>query len=267
MRNLSPLVIAATLGGCNLYFGSQNQNDHWSYCGSDGQYDCVGDNCKWVSPTCTGGNGSGYACTTSTDCAAGCYCANGMCTEGGFCATDADCGSGFHCDTSRSSCVPNPPNTCNYDNQCAQGQYCAPSTNTCTATCTCTNDAQAISAGFGWCDTTRDTCLPGQNPAGTCAGDVSATCSTAEPQCPTGQVPLLIDSCWNGNCVAYASCNLPPVCSHINDEMDCLNRSDCSGIYDGIACTKPDGSACHSGDTNCTCQSYVFAACANKTGN
>jgi hypothetical protein len=56
------------------------------------------------------------------------------------------------------------------------------------------------------------------------------------------------------------------VCTHINDEADCIGRGDCAATYNGINCTKPDGTACHSGDTNCTCQSYVFASCENKTG-
>jgi hypothetical protein len=237
------LVLVGTLFGCDLYFGNGSGG------GGTG-----------------GGGGSGYACTSNTQCASGCYCSNGTCTEGGFCSTDADCGPGYHCDTMRSSCEPNPPAmTCNFDNQCPQGQYCNPASNTCTATCTCTNDQQAIAGGFGWCDTTRDTCLPGENPAGTCAGDVSATCTTAAPQCAVGSVPLLFGGCYNGNCQVYAQCNLPPVCTHINDESDCLGRTDCSASYNGIDCTKPDGSACKSGDTNCTCQSYVFATCGNKT--
>jgi len=255
------ITTIAALSGCSLYFGSQSSNDHWTYCDQSGQYDCWGDNCTWVSPTCTNGSGSGsgYTCTSNTDCAPGCYCSNNTCTEGGFCTTDADCGPGFHCDTNRNSCEPG----CTGDAQCPQGQTCQMST--CTATCSCTNDQQAIAAGYGWCDTTRMTCETGQNPNGTCAGDFASTCTGASPQCPAGDVPLLLNGCWNGSCVAYASCNLPPVCGHVNDETDCLSRSDCLASYDGINCTHPDGTACHTGDTNCTCQSYVFAACANKS--
>ncbi len=209
----------------------------------------------------------GYSCASNADCAAGCYCSSGTCIETALCSTNADCDSGLQCDTTRSTCVPNPPPACNCtsDSDCAQGQYCAPAPHTCTASCTCTDDQQAIASGYGWCDTSRDTCMLGENPAGTCAGDVSATCSTAEPQCPSGSVPLLSNGCWNGSCALYAQCNLAPVCGHINDEMDCLSRSDCSAIYDGIDCMRPDGTACHTGDTNCTCQSYVFASCEAKT--
>jgi hypothetical protein len=237
------LVLASTLlFGCDLYFGNGG--------GSGGGG--------------TGGGGStGTTCTDNTQCAAGCYCntSTGTCTEGGFCSTDADCGPGYHCDTMRSSCEPNPPG-CTGDASCPSGQTCQ--NMTCTATCTCTTDAQAKQAGFGWCDTTRMTCMTGQNPAGTCGGVPDASCTAAEPQCPAGSVPLLYNGCWNGNCQVFASCDTAPECTHINDETDCLGRADCSGVYDGLNCTKPDGTACHSGDTNCTCQSYIFAACAKR---
>src|SRR5438067_3614820 len=47
-----------TLAGCELYFGPDHGND-WSYCGADGQYNCTGNDCHWVSSTCTTSNGSG----------------------------------------------------------------------------------------------------------------------------------------------------------------------------------------------------------------
>ena len=37
-------------------------------------------------------------------------------------------------------------------------------------------------------------------------------------------------------------------------------------VYTGINCKKPDGTACHAGDTNSTCASFVFNSCAAKTG-
>ncbi|MEO6776459.1 MAG: Dickkopf N-terminal cysteine-rich domain-containing protein [Kofleriaceae bacterium] len=283
LRSISLLVTAGaltSLAGCELYFGdhgNNNNNDTWNYCGSDGLYQCQGDSCEWVSSTCpsgmgsgssTGsGNGSGYECTSNTDCAAGCYCADGTCNEGGFCSTDADCGSGYHCDTQRSSCEPNTPpaNTCDYDNQCATGQYCAPD-HTCQATCTCTNDTEAQQQGYGWCDETRGTCLPGQDPNGSCGSAI--TCTTAMPTCPSGQIALSIDGCWTGQCRAIDSCDVPATCQRINDENDCLNRTaDCSPTYTGLNCTKSDGTACTSGDSGCTCQSFVFATCTSRTPN
>lgn len=278
LSTLSLLVTAgalSTLAGCELYFGDHghNNNDTWTYCGSDGLYQCQGDSCEWVSSTCSGtgsgtgqgsGGGSGYECTSNTDCAAGCYCSSGTCTEGGFCSTDADCGSGYHCDTQRSSCEPNTPppaNTCDYDNQCAQGQYCAPD-HTCQATCTCTNDTQAQQQGYGWCDETRNTCLPGQDPAGSCGGAI--TCTTAMPSCPSGQIAVSIDGCWTGACRDIAACDVPASCTRINDETDCTTRTDCGPVYGGTNCHTTNGSSCTTPGANCTCDSYFFASCAAK---
>jgi len=274
VHSLGLMVAVATvsmLAGCDLYFGSHdNGSSTWSYCGSDGYYTCHGDSCTWVSATCpsgtTGSGGSGYECTTSADCAAGCYCANGTCNEGGFCATDADCGSGYHCNTDRSSCEPNPPG-CASDADCAPGSTCDTSSGLCTETCTCTDDAGAKSQGYDYCDETRQTCERGTDPNGTCGGTPGASCSGAEPQCPSGQVPLMdaTTGCFTGQCEAYGSCAATPVCEHINDESNCLSRStDCAATYTGINCHKPDGTQCHSGDTNCTCASFQFAACSTR---
>ena len=40
-----------------------------------------------------------------------------------------------------------------------------------------------------------------------------------------------------------------------------------SPVYNGLNCTKPDGTACQDGDTNCTCTSFVFASCRDKTAS
>jgi hypothetical protein len=274
VHSLGLMVAVATVGmlaGCDLYFGSHDSgSSSWSYCGSDGYYQCKGDSCTWVSATCpsgtTGSGGSGYECTTSADCAAGCYCANGTCNEGGFCATDADCGDGYHCNTDRSSCEPNPPG-CGSDADCPQGTTCNVNGGLCTETCTCTDDAGAKAQGYDYCDESRMTCEKGTDPNGTCAGTSAAGCTAAAPQCPSGQVPLLDSTtgCFNGQCELYASCAAAPVCEHINDESNCLGRMDCAATYTGINCHKPDGTQCHSGDTNCTCQSFQFAACSTKS--
>lgn len=277
MKAFSLLVAVSTtalLGGCELYFDDKN-DDSWTYCGSDGYYQCQGDDCDWASPTCPdqGSTGSGtgqpggFDCQVDADCAAGCYCAeNGTCEEAGFCTQDSDCGAGYTCDESRSSCEPADPGpaTCNYDNECATGEYCSPATNTCTTTCVCTNDQAAIDGGYGWCDETRSTCLPGEDPAGSCGGAV--TCSTAQPTCPAGEVPTSVAGCWTGQCKAYGSCDVAPGCTRINDQTNCLSRAaDCSAVYSGLNCTKPDGSACQDGDTNCTCANFVFSACRDRT--
>ncbi len=273
MKNLSLLglavVMTSVLGGCELYFGSHGGEDHWNYCGSDGFYDCTGDQCSWVSQTCpagqTGSNGSGYECTSSTDCAAGCYCATGTCEEAGFCSTDKDCGTGYHCNTDRASCEPNPPQpTCSADADCAAGTVCT--NGSCTATCACTNDGEATQQGYGYCDETRGTCMTGSDPAGSCAGTL--TCTTAEPTCAAGQTALILNGCWTGQCRAINQCSETPACSAVEHEADCLDRaSDCSAIYTGQNCHTPSGGACHAGDTNCTCGTFSFDRCQGRTAN
>nr|MBA3541579.1 hypothetical protein [Deltaproteobacteria bacterium] len=141
LRNTLGLAIALAaastlLAGCELYFGSHDQDDTWNYCGSDGYYNCYGDECTWVAPTCPagGGNnsGSGYQCESSTDCAAGCYCQDGVCEEAGFCSTDADCGDGYHCNTDRASCEPDEtPTGCTSDAGCPTGTTCNVDTGLC----------------------------------------------------------------------------------------------------------------------------------------
>lgn len=258
------IALTSTLAGCELYFG-HNGNDHWNYCASDGYYDCVGDNCTWVADTCPAngsGSGSGYTCTTSNDCAQGCYCANGTCTEAGFCSTNADCPTGYHCNTDRSSCEADPPApTCSADADCASGQVCT--NGACSATCSCTSDAQAVNAGYGWCDETRNTCMTGTDPAGSCAGTI--TCATKEPTCPAGSTGLIVNGCWTGECRAIAQCSEAPACGSLEHEQDCLDRTtDCSSVYLGLNCHTPTGGACHAGDTNCTCANFQFDRCTDK---
>jgi hypothetical protein len=249
------LVLATTLAGCELYFGEDNDNDDvWSYCGSDGQYNCVGNDCRWVSAECTGGGG-GFACDSDVDCAAGCYCdENGVCQEAGFCSTNEDCPDGYHCDD-RSSCVPD---TCADNGDCLAGQYC--DEGQCTTSCTCENDADAQAGGYGWCDETRGTCMPGTDPAGSCAGQV--TCATDPPRCGAGTVPVIKDGCYTGECRAIDACDAAPVCQNLQHEADCLNRSaDCGAVYVGRNCRKPDGTACQAGDTGCVCERFDFQSC------
>jgi hypothetical protein len=242
---LVALTATALLSGCALYFGDEkNGGDNWNYCGSDGYYSCDGDNCQWVSASCpepgqgSAGQPGEFECRDNADCAAGCYCGEaGVCEEAGFCAQDSDCGEGYECNEERSSCEP--------------------------VSCTCTTDAQATAGGYDYCDETTQTCETGTDPEGTCAGE--PTCNQVAPTCPSGQVPTIVDGCWSGLCSPVAACEAPPACGHINDEASCSARTDCAATVNGINCTKPDGSACMVGDSNCSCEQLVFAACRAGT--
>ena len=267
MKKLSiPLLIgfAVALTGCALYFGDSNDNGStWTYCGADGYYVCDDGDCRWAGPDCPAGTGSGapggFECEDNDDCAAGCYCGNGICEEAGFCTQDSDCGEGYTCNESRSSCEPGAP-TCANDDACPNGQYC--NEGTCTATCLCTSDAEAVAQGFDYCNEWRGTCMSGDDPAGTCAGE--PTCNLTPPSCQPGDVPLLgADGCWTGECQSTQHCAEAPSCTRINDQASCSARADCRQIVNGINCTKNDGTGpCQAGDQNCTCEQLIFAGCA-----
>lgn len=272
-HSFSLLVAFATtaLAGCQLYFGENDNDGSWNYCGADGYYECQGDDCYWRGAECPTGAGQGSAggfeCDDNSDCAAGCYCGDGICEEAGFCTTDEDCGQGFVCNEERSSCEPGTPQPqptpCGADNDCPTGQYCDSQTLQCTATCTCTSDSDAVNQGFDYCDESRQTCLPGVDPAGDCAGEI--TCNLGRPTCPAGTVALISEGCYTGECAAINSCATAPSCSAFGHEADCLAGNDCSVSYTGINCTTPNNSPCQAGSTDCTCQEYRFAAC-NDSG-
>ncbi len=258
------LVIAIasvfSLAGCELYFGGHDgdSGDRWTYCASDGYYVCQGDNCEWAGPRCP--DDPNYTCETNDDCAAGCYCANGVCEEAGFCGKNGECPDGFHCDEARSSCVPNG---CTTSADCKSGEYCDPGTQTCTESCVCDTDAQAQASGFGYCDEARHTCEP-PNPAGSCAGTV--TCNQIMPVCPDMQVAQISEGCWTGACVAISACDVTPACPSLQHEGDCLGRAtDCTSVYIGLNCTNSSGQACMSGSTGCTCTDFQFSSCRVRT--
>ena len=175
--------------------------------------------------------GPDYPCLVQGDCAEGCYCGTGTCREAGFCSDNTDCGPGFRCNVERSSCEPG----CKADSDCDQG------------------------AGDR-CEVASGKC---SHPS--CAGAI--TCNTAEPQCPSGSAPLIFDGCYTGGCLATNQCTESPVCEHVNDETNCLNRTaDCTSVYVGLNCTNMQtGQPCHSGDSGCKCESFQFDHC--KTTN
>jgi hypothetical protein len=157
---LACLLLALTMGAsaCNLYFGPDHNQDHWTYCDQTGCYDCVGN-------TCTPQGGPGYYCQDSNQCAAGCYCdlkqgdsTYGTCVESGFCTSSTQCQAGYHCD-GRGSCVPDSnPGGCTSSNDCPTGEYCDTTTNTCALSTTCGTGDKACPTGYQ-CDS-RGTCVP-----------------------------------------------------------------------------------------------------------
>ncbi len=269
-HSIALLVAVATsaLAGCQLYFGEENNNGSWNYCGSDGYYECSDDECYWRGPECPAGAGTGspegFDCKVDADCAAGCYCENGTCAEAGFCTKDSDCGTGYTCNEERTSCEPTeePPTvSCVADNDCEIGEYCDSATLKCTATCTCANDAEAKLGGFDYCDESRTTCLPGADPYGDCAGDLETTCTTPRPSCPAGEVALINEGCYTGQCTTIPTCASKPTCGSYQHGADCLADAKCGASSTGINCRKPDNTLCQPGDTNCMCERFEFASC------
>jgi hypothetical protein len=131
------------------------------YCSSDAE--CPeGTHCDPARQSCTGNGG---ACTSDADCPFGSYCdeASGVCVGSWTCENDAQCGTGYVCQDG--TCVPIP---CDSNDDCAAGCYCDTSTGSCIESCYCTDDATAESAGWGWCDEDRTTCMPGEDPTPAC---------------------------------------------------------------------------------------------------
>jgi len=253
------IATASMLAGCNLYFGNQH-GDH-----SDNN---SGGSSSGSSGTSIPG-GPGFGCKDNTQCSAGCFCADdGTCTEAGFCGGDTDCGDGFHCDVARSSCEPDAPPAagCKANTDCTQGSVCDAKSGSCAATCKCTSDADAVKQGAGFCDEARQTCMTGIDPNGACNGAV--TCTMAKPTCAEGQVATVTNGCFTGQCEAINACAATPTCDALQHQDDCQSRAtDCTTVSEGHGCTKPDGSACQTGDTNCKCSSFTFQGCEVKGAN
>jgi hypothetical protein len=144
---------------------------------------------------------------------------------------------------------------CETDEQCAAGCYCED--NVCHEAGFCSRDSDC---SYGYhCDEPRSSCVPDSRTA-SCGGTV--TCAMARPACPAGQVATIANGCYTGECVAITSCDVPPSCEALTHEADCTARTGtCTAIYTGVNCHKPDGSACHTGDTDCTCDSFRFHSC------
>ncbi len=105
---------------------------------------------------------------------------------------------------------------------------------------------------------------------------VGATCPAASA-CVAGSC----QACSNGvcecqrddDCPANQICNHtvgtctepPPACTALLTEAACVARADCTPIYGGMSCTNDAGDVCQSGEANCTCATYSFAACIARS--
>lgn len=162
--------------------------------------------------------------------------ASAQCPGGGnSCASHEDCAAGCGCDSATGKCVE--------WGFCSQATDCPP--------------------GYR-CDEQRSSCVPRE---GSCAGAIAPTCTNGAPKCAPGTVPLIEDGCYydaNGDgqfdCSKISECAAPPTCTAYQHSADCSSAS-CNVVSRGVNCTTPNGTACQSGATNCTCQSYVFDRC------
>lgn len=201
---------------------------------------------KGSSPGNGGGNGTGVGNGTGNG--------NGTGTGTGSTGTGTpgggDNGSGL------------PPGfSCTMDTNCAAGCFCA--NGVCTEGGFCGTD-QDCGTDFH-CDTNRSSCIPTSSIGG-CQGDILDSCTVKAPACAENQVPLRKSGCYTGACAAISACEAPPECKAIQHEDDCNARTaDCTAVSNGSDCKHTDGTACHTGDTGCTCASYVYVGCQDQT--
>jgi hypothetical protein len=109
-----------------------------------------------------------------------------------------------------------------------------------------------------------------------------STC-TVGATCPAGSACVAgsCQACSNGvcecqrddDCPASQICDHtvgtcaepPPPCTALVTEAACVARPDCTPIYGGMSCTNAAGDVCQSGEANCTCATYSFAACIARS--
>jgi len=93
--------------------------------------------------------------------------------------------------------------------------------------------------------------------SGSCQPCVGGVCACQrDDDCPANQI------CDHtaGTCTQP-----PPACTALTTEAACVARADCIPIYGGMSCTNSAGDACQSGEANCTCATYAFAACIARS--
>lgn len=144
-------MLAATLAGCEIYFGPGDGSD-----GDCSQWGTCDDDQTWPDQPPPGTPGG--ACNASYECAAGCICDQGACVETGFCQVDWDCAIGFECDEARATCTPegSQPQGCMIDTDCPMGNFCDLATATCVPSWGCTTNQEC---GPGW-ECANNTCVP-----------------------------------------------------------------------------------------------------------
>jgi len=105
--------------------------------------------------------------------------------------------------------------------------------------------------------TVSATCAVGTScVAGSCQPCADAVCACQrDDDCPASQI------CDH---TAGTCAEPPPACTALTTEATCAARADCSPIYGGMSCTNDVGSVCQSGEANCTCATYSFAACVAR---
>lgn len=168
------------------------------------------------------------------------------------CSSDADCLQGFVC--SHGAC--SMPVSCGeLPSQCPQDGYAWGLNDCLWSGCDCWFNDQT--------PTPPPPPPPPSPPPQDSCGE-SATCTTALPACPAGQIPELQDGCYTGACRAIDGCDVPPACTALTHEDDCTARADCEPLYTGLDCTDASGNACTMGDANCTCKEFDFSSCAAK---
>ena len=79
-------------------------------------------------------------------------------------------------------------------------------------------------------------CIPegGSTGPGSCEGTV--TCDRVEPACPEGTTPGIAGGCYTGYCIPLEDCGPLPACGDAEGEASCIERADCTPIYEGVNC-------------------------------
>ena len=107
-------------------------------------------------------------------------------------------------------------------------------------------DTCATPGVFGFCIAEGAGPVPGE-----CEGEV--TCDQIAPDCPDGTTPGIADGCYTGYCIPLEDCEAAPACAELADEASCVERVDCTPIYEGVDCTCDD--------VECTCADWTFSSC------